>query len=176
MHAYIGYHSMAALAGPIFVTLLWSNQKSHFYQVDVNKTDADANASMLALVKAVARSFPHHEFTILSVFAVADNVRTVSEVIEADHRAAIRLASSAHKQFMLVLDSAFPTWGFGVHWGMNCSLHRSILKKKKGILPTVHRASFWPCTKYSGQVARRIGGGKLRGKGRQKKSRAKPAG
>jgi ribonuclease HII len=169
MHAYIGYHSVSAIAGPIVICLLWDNGSSTYTQVDINSIDiTDLNSSLMAKLKRITRQYPEHRFTVKSIFTVARNCRSVMNIKEENHFKAEYNAKKYFEQIMVVYEENYKGWGFSEHGGENNKLHRDILNKKKYLLP-VHRRSFWPCTKYSGLNQQRRGIGLLKRQRRRKK-------
>ena len=161
MHAYIGYHSEEALAGPIVICVLWNTGTTYYYQVDIDLIDSmDFNSSLMNVLRQIVNSYPEHQFTARSIFGIAQNCRTVIKETEEDHLRAVNYAKSCFRQIMRIYDEQWPTWRFTEHWGGNNRLHKRIINEKKTVLP-VHRKSFWPCSKYSLMNQRKTGHGKL---------------
>lgn len=162
MHAYIGYYSVSALAGPIVICVLWENGSTSYYQVNIDLIDSsDFNSGLMHVLKHIVSSYPEHRFTARSIFSVGRNCRTVMAEKDHDHQQAVYNAKVYFQQIMRIYDEQYPTWRFTEHWGENNRLHKEIINSKRRILP-VHRKTFWPCSKFSRMDQRRLGKGKLK--------------
>jgi hypothetical protein len=173
MHAYIGYHSEAALAGPIVVCVLWDSGHAHYFQVGIDLIDSmDFNSSLMSVLQRISRGYPTHRFTVRSIFGVGRNCRTVLKETEDGHQRAVQKAKAYFRQIMRIYDEQWPQWRFTEHWGGNNRLHKQIINEMKTVLP-IHRKTFWPCSKYSLMNQRHLGKGKLRTQRKSSEIRSK---